>query len=162
MSSFSVSRSFPMSRARWGWLPFSVALNLILLGVVLGWAAHIHESAPRQALVSWQRELLPALSPADAAIVSNATDRIAAAQINGDTTVHEAYVHIRAILAVAPLDSAAMTDAFEAIRAARNAQQTSINNTFMNELSSISAEGRAAVLKAMEAESHRWHPPGGH
>ena len=65
MSSFSVSRSFPMSRTRWGWLPLSVALNLVLIGIILGYASRSHEAAPRQALVTWQRELLPSLPPAD-------------------------------------------------------------------------------------------------
>jgi hypothetical protein len=151
-----------MSRTRWGWLPLSVALNLVLIGVVLGWASRNHTPPPRQALVTWQRELLPSLPPPDAAIVSGATDSIAAEQAAGDTRVHQAYLRMRQILAVSPLDTAAMLDTFESIRAARDAQQTAVDKSFFNELSSLSPEGRAIVLKAMEAESHRWHPPGGH
>jgi hypothetical protein len=151
-----------MSRTRWGWLPLSVALNLVLIGVVLGWASRTHMPASRQALVTWQRELLPSLSPADVPIVSSATDRIAAAQAQGDTAVHQAYVQLRAILAVSPLDKPGMEKAFEAIRAARDTQQTTINGIFSEELSAVTPDGRAAVLKAMEVESHRNHPPGGH
>ena len=162
MSSFSASRSFPMGRTRWGWLPISVAVNLVLMGVILGWASRNHTPAPRQALVTWQRDLLPSLLPADAAIVSGATDSIAAEQATGDTAVHQAYLRIRQILAVSPLDTAAMADAFESIRAARDTQQTAVDKTFFSELSSLSPEGRAIVLRAMETESHRWHPPGGH
>jgi len=162
MSSFSVDRNFPMSRSRWGWLPVSVALNLVLIGVILGWATQSHTPVPRQALVTWQRALLPTLSPADAAIVSGATDKIAAEQATGDTTVHEAYLRIRQAIAVSPLDSTAMAAAFETIRATRDAQQTAVDKIFFDELSSVSPEGRAILLKAMEAESHRWHPPGGH
>ena len=155
MSSFSVSPSFPMSRSRWGWLPFSVALNLVLIGAILGWAARPHEPAPRQALVTWQRELLPSLPAADVPIVSGATDHIAATQAQGDATVHQAYMRIRAILAVSPLDKSAMQTAFEAIRSTRDAQQTAINSIFFDELSALTPEGRAIVLKAMEAESRR-------
>ena len=162
MSSFSVSRSFPMSRTRWGWLPLSVALNLVLLGLILGYASRSHAPVLRQALVTWQRELLPALPPADVPIVTNATNRIAVAQAQGDDTVHQAYVQLRAILAVSPVDKPGMEKAFEAIRAARDAQQTTINGIFSEEMSTITPEGRAAVLKAMEAESHRHRPPGGH
>jgi len=162
MSSFSVSRSFPMSRTRWGWLPLSVALNLVLLGLILGYASRNHALTPRQALVTWQRELLPSLSAADVPIVTNATNRISAAQAQGDDTVHQAYVQLRAIMAVSPLDTPGMEKAFEAIRSARDAQQTTINSIFAEELSTITPEGRTAMLKAMEAESHRFHPPGGH
>ena len=160
MSSFSVSRSFAMSRSRWGWLPLSIALNLLLVGAIFGWA--ISTPAPRQALVTWQRALLPSLPPADVPIVSAATDRIAAAQVQGDDAVHQAYLRIRLILAVSPLDKPAMESALEAIRSARDAQQTSIGATFLEELSTLTPEGRAIVLKAMEAESHRFHPAGGH
>lgn len=162
MSSFSVSRSFPMSRTRWGWLPLSVALNLVLLGVILGYASRSHGPAPRQALVTWQRELLPSLPVADVPIVTNATNRIATAQAQGDATVHQAYIELRAIMAVSPLDKPGMEKALEAIRSARDAQQTTINSIFSEELSTITPEGRAAVLKAMEVESHRHRPPGGH
>jgi hypothetical protein len=162
MSSFSVSRGFPMSRSRWGWLPFSVALNLVLGGVILGWAARPHPPAPRQALVTWQRELLPSLPPSDVPVVTGATDRIAATQAQADAAVHQAYMQIRTILAVSPLDKPGMENALDAIRSTRDAQQTSINNIFFEELSTITPEGRAIVLKAMEAESHRFHPPGGH
>jgi len=162
MSSFSVDRNFPMSRSRWGWLPVSIALNLVLIGVILGLASQNHTPAPRQALVTWQRALLPTLAPADAAIVSGATDKIAAEQSAGDATVHEAYIRIRQVIAVSPLDTAAMASAFESIRATRDAQQTAVDKIFFDELSSVSPEGRAILLKAMEAESHRWHPPGGH
>ncbi len=162
MSSFSVSRSFPMSRTRWGWLPLSVALNLVLIGLILGYASRDHMQAPRQALVTWQRDLLPTLPAADVPIVTNATNRIAAAQAQGDATVHQAYVQLRAIMAVSPLDKPGLEQAFEAIRSARDAQQTTINSIFSEELWTITPEGRAVVLKAMEAESHRLHPPGGH
>jgi hypothetical protein len=162
MSSFSVSRSFPMSRTRWGWLPLSVALNLVLLGLILGYASRSHVQAPRQALVTWQRDLLPALPAVDVPIVTNATNRIAAAQAQGDATVHQAYIQLRAIMAVSPLDKPGMEKAFEAIRAARDTQQTTINGIFSEELSTITPEGRAVVQKAMEVESHRLHPPGGH
>jgi hypothetical protein len=162
MSSFSVSRSFPMSRTRWGWLPLSVALNLVLIGIILGYASRSHEAAPRQALVTWQRELLPSLPPADVPVVSGATDRIAAAQAHGDTTVHQAYIQLRTILAASSLDKPGMETAFETIRSTRDAQQTTVDSIFFEELSNITPEGRAAVLKAMEAESRRLHPPGGH
>lgn len=162
MSSFSVSRGFPMGRTRWGWPPLSVALNLVLIGLILGYASRSHESAPRQALVTWQRELLPSLPAADMPIVSAATDHIAAAQTEGDTKVHQAYIQLRAILAVSPLDKPGMENAFETIRATRDTQQRTVDEIFFNELSAITPEGRAIVLKAMEAESHRLHPPGGH
>ena len=151
-----------MSRTRWGWLPLSVALNLVLIGVILGYATRNHQPVLRQALVTWQRELLPSLPAADVPVVVDATDRIAATQAEADATVHQAYVQLRAILAVSPLDKPGMEAAFEAIRSARDAQQRAIDGVFLNELSTLTPEGRAIVLKAMEAESHRLHPPGGH
>jgi hypothetical protein len=151
-----------MSRSHWGWLPFSVALNLVLIGAILGWAARPHEPAPRQALVTWQRELLPSLPAADVPVVSGATERIAATQSQADATVHQAYMRIRTMLAASSLDKPGLQTAFEAIRSARDAQQTTIDGIFFEELSTLTPAGRAIVLKAMEAESHRFHPPGGH
>ncbi len=162
MSSFSVSRNFPMSRTRWGWLPLSVALNLVLIGVILGWASRTHAPESRQALVTWQRELLPSLPPADVPVVNGATDRIAAAQAEADSAVHQAYIQIRAIMAVSPLDKPGMEAAFRTIQSTRDAQQKTVDDIFFDELSTISPEGRGIMLKAMEAESHRLHPPGGH
>ena len=85
MSSFSLPRDprCPVSLAELGWLPLSVALNLVLIGLVVAWELNL-PPPPRQPLVTWQRELIPSLSPADAAIVTEAAGQVADAQAAGD------------------------------------------------------------------------------
>src|ERR1700760_2210277 len=106
MSSFSIPRGTTPYRSRLGWLPLSVALNLVLIGLVVAWELNL-PAPPRQPMVTWQRELIPSLSPADAAIVATAADQIADAQAAADMAVHLQFNKIRSILAADPLDKAA-------------------------------------------------------
>lgn len=160
MSSFSISRPQVPYRSRLGWLPASLAINLLMIGLVLAWVLNM-PSPPRQALVTWQRELIPSLSPEDAALATAATGRIADAQSSGDTAVHEQYDKIRALLAVEPVDVDALKIVFDNIAAIRHDQQMAVGTAFRDELTVLSPDGRQKILAAMRRESDRWHPTPG-
>ena len=161
MSSFSLPRRAAPYSSRLGWLPLSVALNLLLIGLVLAWVLNM-PTPPRQPLVTWQRELIPSLSSTDGPIAAEAAGRIADAQAAGDLAVHQQYGKIRAILAVEPLDHAALATAFDGLAEIRHNQQVQIGKAFAEELDAVSADGRRKILLAMETESRRWHPTPGH
>ncbi len=158
MASFSTPPAL-QGRRRWEWLVASIAINLVLIGLILSYLLGGHRHQP---FVTWQSELLPTLGADDARIVQSAIDRIAAEQMSGDSRIHEDFTRTRAILAVEPLDRDALAKAMNDIAAARNAQQTEIGDIFRDELQSLSADGRAKILAAMERESRRYHPPPGH
>jgi hypothetical protein len=160
MSSFSIPRVRSPYRSRLGWLPASLAINLLLIGLVLAWVWNM-PTPPRQALVTWQRELIPSLSAADAALATEATGRIADAQATGDSAVHAQYGKIRTLLAVEPIDRAALQAAFDEIAAIRHNQQIAVGGAFQDELATVSPDGRQKILSAMEKESQRWHPTPG-
>jgi hypothetical protein len=161
MSAFSVGRGAAPYRSRLGWLPLSVALNLVLIGLVVAWELNL-PAPPRQPLVTWQRELIPSLSPADAAIVTGAAGRIADAQAAGDLAIHGQYDKIRGILAADPLDKAALADAFNEMATIRQTQQLKVGAAFTEELDSVSADGRKKILAAMVKQGERWRPTPGH
>lgn len=161
MSSFSIGQRGTMPyRSRLGWLPASLGLNLVLAGIVLAWALNL-PSPPRQAIVTWQREMTPSLSESDAVLARDATGQIADAQAAGDAAVHAQYNKVRKLLAVEPLDKTALQAAFAEITVIRRDQQMSIGAAFFDELSNVSPDGRRKILAAMEKESLRWHPTPG-
>jgi hypothetical protein len=157
MSSFSIPGTRVRYSSRLGWLPASLALNLILIGIMAAWVWNMPPRA-RQPLVTWQREMIPSLAPDDAAMATDAAARIADAQSAGDIAVHAQYNKIRSLLAAEPLDHSALQAAFDQIATIRNNQQLTIGNAFRDELSSVSADGRSKILAAMEREAVRWHP----
>ncbi len=157
MSSFSISRGAAPYRSRLGWLPLSVALNLVLIGLVVAWAVN-RPMPPRQPLLTWQRELIPSLSPADAVVVTAATGRIAEAQGAGDLGIHLQFNKVRTILAVDPLDKDALMEAFNQMATIRQTQQLQVGKAFTEELDSVSADGRQKILAAMIKQGERWRP----
>ncbi len=157
MSSFSIPRMRVRYSSRLGWLPASLALNLILIGIMAAWVWNMPPRA-RQPLVTWQHEMIPSLAPDDAAMAANSTARIADAQSAGDIAVHAQYNRIRTLLAAEPLDHAALQAAFDQIATIRNNQQLTIGNAFRDELATVSPEGRKTILAAMEREAVRWRP----
>jgi hypothetical protein len=161
MSSFSIPRGAAPYRSRLGWLPLSVALNLVLIGLVVAWELNL-PAPPRQPMVTWQRELIPSLSPADATIVATAAGQIADAQSAADMAVHLQFNKIRAILAADPLDKAALADAFNQMATIRQTQQLKVGAAFTEELSAMSADGRKKILAEMEKQGQRWRPTPGH
>jgi hypothetical protein len=161
MSSFSISRGAAPYRSRLGWLPLSVALNLVLIGLVVAWELNL-PTQPRQPLVTWQRELIPALSPVDAAVVARAAGQIADAQAAGDLAVHIQFNKIRAILGVDPLDKVALADAFNEMATIRQTQQLKVGTAFTEEIDSLSANGRQKILAAMVKQGEHWRPTPGH
>ena len=156
MSSFSIPRARIPYRSRLGWLPASLALNLLLIGLVLAWVWNMPPPA-RQPIVTWQRELIPSLSPADGALAREAAGRIADAQATGDRAVHAQYGKVRALLAIEPVDEAALAAAFTEIATIRHNQWLESGDAFHDELVAISPQGRQKILAAMEKESLRWH-----
>jgi hypothetical protein len=160
MSSFSLPHNAAPYRSRLGWLPLSLALNLLLIGVVFGWELRPPPPA-RQPIVTWQRELIPSLLPADASIASEAAGQIADAQAVGDSAVHNQYARIRGILAAPQLDEAGLGEAFGQMAEIRRNQQVQIGKAFAQELIGVSADGRQKILAAMEQQARRWHPTPG-
>ena len=160
MSSFSLPRNAIPYRSRLGWLPLSLALNLVLIGVVFAW--EMRPAPPsRQPIVTWQRALVPSLLPADAAIATEAAGQIADAQAVGDLAVHNEYTTIRGLLAAPQLDSVALGQAFDQMAEIRHNQQILIGKAFAEELETVSADGRQKILAAMEKQSQRWRPTPG-
>jgi hypothetical protein len=149
---------FLQGRRRWEWLIASIALNLILIGLVLSFLLGARHHQP---LVTWQMDLLPSLDAADAAIVSSATQRITDQQNGGDARIHLDYTKVRALLRVETPDRHALQEMFDDIAVTRNAEQTTINGIFLDELMALSPDGRAKTLAAMERESRRYAPPSG-
>jgi hypothetical protein len=160
MSSFSIPRSTVPYRSRLGWLPLSVAVNLLLIGLVVAWELNL-PGPPHQPLVTWQRELIPSLSPADAAVVSEAAGEIADAQAAADLAVHNQFNKVRAILGVDPLDKAALADAFDQMTSIRQNQQLQIGKAFTEELDQVSDAGRQKILAAMQKQGQHWRPTPG-
>jgi len=160
MSSFSIPRGAAPYRSRLGWLPLSVALNLVLIGLVVAWELNL-PAPPRQPMVTWQRELIPSLASGDAAIVTAAASRIAEAQAEGDLGIHLQYNKIRTILAADPLDKAALAEAFNQMATIRQTQQLKTGAAFTEELDSLSTDGRKKILAAMEKQGQRWRPTQG-
>jgi hypothetical protein len=161
MSSFSLPRGAVPYKSRLGWLPLSLALNLVLIGLVVAWELNL-PTPPRQPIVTWQRELLPSLSSADAAIAMEAAERIADAQAAGDLAVHNQYAKVRAILATEPLDRSALAEAFKQMTDIRRDQQSRAGEAFTEELNTVSPDGRRKILIGMEKQSQRWKPTPGH
>ena len=161
MSSFSLPRGAIPYRSRLGWLPLSLALNLVLIGLVVAWELNL-PAPPRQPLVTWQRELIPSLTPGDAVIATEAAGRIADAQAAGDLAVHNQYTKVRGILATDPLDRAALAEAFDEMADIRHDQQFKAGKAFTEELNTVSADGRRKILAGMERQGQRWKPTPGH
>jgi heavy-metal resistance protein len=160
MSSFSIQRGTVPYRSRLGWLPLSVALNLLLIGLVVAWELNL-PAPPRQPLVTWQRELIPSLSPSDAAIVTEAAGQVADAQAAGDVAVHAQFDKVRAILAADPVDQAALAAAFNEMADIRQHQQMLIGKAFTEELDTVSAAGRQRIRAALIEQGQRWRPTPG-
>jgi len=140
---------------RWGWLIASVALNLVLLGLMLAWVWGMHTKQP---YMSWQRSLLPSMSAADAAIVQEAATRIEEIKAQGDALVRAQSVRLRNEIVAEPFDRAAMEGAINALDAARNDEQTAVGRVFLDEMTALSPAGRISVKAAAERQSHRWFP----
>ena len=157
MSSFSIPRGTVPYRSRLGWLPLSVALNLVLIGLVVAWELNL-PAPPRQPLVTWQRELIPSLSPADATIVRETVSRIAGAQAAGDLGIHAQFDKVRAILTANPVDKAALADAFDQMATIRQNQQMLVGKAFTEELDKVSDEGREKIRAALMEQGKRWRP----
>ncbi len=155
MASFSTPPLLQKGSSR-GWLVGSIALNLILIGLILAWLVMPHEN---QRLVTWQRAVVPTLAPADASIVTGAVDRIAGRQAQADIKVHQDYARVRTILSTEPLDRAALEKELNEVAEARNSQETEILHIFLEELTSVTPEGRAKLVAGMEKASHRYNPP---
>src|SRR5580658_2234374 len=78
------------------WLIVSLAVNLILVGLIVAWIVAM--PGPHRPLVTWQLNVAPSLSEADATIVMDATNRIIATQDTADEAVHADYEQIKTLL----------------------------------------------------------------
>lgn len=152
------SAPFPMGslrpRRRWGWLAVSVALNLLLIGLILAWVLTMRSPAN----VSWQREMIPSLSPSDAAIVETAIGRIADTKFEGDMKSHEAWGKVHTSLGAQPLDSDALTADMAEMTKIRVEQGTAMNQAFLEEMKSLSPDGRSKLVALMTRMWNSWKP----
>jgi hypothetical protein len=161
MSSFSVDGQVPVKRPGRGWLlPASLAVNLLLGGLILAWLVAM--PPPHQPMLAWQRNLLPELSSADAAIVAAASTRIAEAQEQGSKSMHAKLARVSTLLATEPLDNEALGQTLDEMSTTRCDQQAAADKAFFAELVALSPEGRTKILSAMQREARRWRPPPGH
>jgi len=158
MSSISIVGERYLDRRHRGWfLLASLAANLVLAGLILAWVVAM--PAQHQSMVVWQRDILPSLSPSDAAIVTDATTRMADAQDQGANSIHANYSKVSALLAVEPLDQAALERTLDEMSAIRGNQQGEVYNAFFKELVALSPDGRAKILAALQREVRQWRPP---
>lgn len=153
-SRFRVVTGSGSGQRRFNWLVVSVAVNLVLAGLIVAWIVTM--PGPHRPLVTWQQDVLPSLHQADAAIASAAVLRIMAQQEEAEAKVGDQYARVRALLAVDPLDQAALEQAMTEIATTRNNEQIAMRRIFFEELTALSADGRAKMLVAMEKESRRW------
>jgi hypothetical protein len=157
MSSFSIAAGRPARRRpRSYWLFASVAVNLILIGLIFSWALGMRAHQP---MFGWQRDLVGSLSPADAAIVGNATDRLEEVQARTDRLLVDQYEALKTVLRARPFSPGDCQKVLDQMAFIRDDQQISFQRIFAEEAAALSPEGRAALVDAMEREAHRWHPP---
>jgi hypothetical protein len=135
----------------------SFALNLVLIGVIVSWV--VNAPPPTVVLVNWQRDLIPELTPEDAATVGDTVDRIAQVQRQGAIAVHEDFGKLRALLVVEPLDRDGLQRILKDMTAVRGEQQSLVGEALYKELTEISPDGRAKIVAALKRESLRWRPP---
>jgi len=112
-------------------------------------------------MVIWQRDLVASLSSGDAAIVSDAVERMAQAQGEGARSIHADFLKISALLAVEPLDQEALKQTLGDMSRIRGDQQQGVNQAFFKELVAVSADGRAKMLAALQKQARLWRPPEG-
>jgi hypothetical protein len=156
MSSFSIATGRNREPRGFPWLAASVAINLIFIGLTLSWALGMRAHQP---LFGWQRELISELSPADAAIASNAADRLEQVQDRTDKMLAEQYEALKTALRAQPFNAAACQKVLDQMAFIRDDQQISFQKIFADEAAALSPEGRSKLVDAMEREAHRWHAP---
>ena len=156
MSSFRIAFKPARRPRRSYWLVVSVAVNLVLLGLILSWAMGMHA---RQPPFGWQRELAGSLSASDAAIVSQAADRLEDVQTRTDGLLLVQYEALKTALRAQPFSAAGCQKILDQMAFIRDDQQISFQRIFAEEAAALSPEGRARLVDAMERESRRWHPP---
>ena len=156
MSSFSIAAGRTREPRRFPWLAISVAINLIFVGLTLSWALGMRAHQP---LFGWQRDLIGELSPADAAIVNSAADRLEQVQDRTDKLLADQYESLKAALRAQPFDAAACQKVLDQMAFIRDDQQINFQKIFAEEAAALSPEGRAKLIDAMEREAHRWHAP---
>lgn len=156
LPSGSMSPNLPRQRRRWRWLAVSVAVNLVLGGLILAWVLGM---PPRPPSGSWQKEAIPSLSASDAAIVEDAVKRMGEIKTQGDIQSHESWAKLHGILEADPLDVDALTAQMDDMNRIRVEQSTSMGQTLLTELKTLSPDGRAKLVALMKRLWNRWQPP---
>ena len=158
MSSFSIatSRSRRRGPGRSYWLIASIAVNLVLIGLMLSWAMGMRAHQP---LFGWQRDLIGTLSQSDSAIVSNAADRLEAVQTRTDGLLMAQYEALKTALRARPFNPADCQKILDQMAFIRDDQQILFQQIFAEEAAALSPEGRSGLVDAMDREARRWHPP---
>jgi hypothetical protein len=145
----------PLPHGWKGWLAVSIAVNLVLIGFVFAWALGM--DSPRSP-TTWQRDLIPSLSTQDAAVVTNAVQRINDLRSRYDAFNEEQSALFRARLHGSPFDRAAMSEMLERINKNHADQRATIMHEFLDELTALSPDGLAKLTAAMEQQVGRQKP----
>jgi hypothetical protein len=157
MSSFSIAPGIERRRPpRSFWLIASIAVNLVLIGLIFSWVIGMRAHQP---LFGWQRDLIGSVSQADAVIVGNAADRFEEVQIHTDQLLVEQYMKLKDVLRAQPFSAADCQKVLDEMAFIRDDQQISFQRIFAEEAAALSPEGRLKLVDAMEREGRRWHPP---
>lgn len=159
MSSYSLgiaAGGSPRTKRRSYWLIASVAVNLILIGLIAAWVMGMNAYQP---LVGWQRDMIPSLSPKDAEIVRDATERMLVVQNKAELALPQQYATLKQVLKTSPFDREQCGKVLSDMGVIREEQQNAIGQIFLEEVSALSPEARVEMVAAMNREARRWHPP---
>jgi hypothetical protein len=150
----------PAARRRWSvWLILSIAVNLVLLGLILSWAFRFDGPPPHRPMRDLQRDLIPSLSAADAEIVTTTVQRLDEIQKRDDAVSVPRFARLQAALSANPYDRAATDTAFDQLEATRADHFREFRGIIADELSTLSPDGRAKLAAALSRDNPRPRPP---
>jgi hypothetical protein len=155
MLSSSRAVRFDGGSRRPSWLMISVAVNLVFIGLIFAWVIGMSSRQP----VSWQRELIPSLSAADATIARNVAQNLDDNQAATDKLVNAQYANLIAVIKTEPFDRAACAAALDKFTAIRDEHDAQIHKIVVDEMASLSPDGRAKLAAWIENAAGRWHVP---
>ncbi len=85
--------------------------------------------------------------------------RMGEIKTQGDIQSHESWAKLHGILEADPLDVDALTAQMDDMNRIRVEQSTSMGQTLLTELKTLSPDGRAKLVALMKRLWNRWQPP---
>jgi len=157
MSSFSIAPGIERRpRPRSFWLIASIAVNLILVGLIASWVIGMRVHQP---LIGWQRDLVGSVSAEDATVIGKAADQMEQVQIHTDQLLGAQYTKLKDALRAQPFSTLDCQKVLDEMAFIRDDQQISFQRIFAEEAAALSPDGRSKLVEAMDREGRRWHPP---